>query len=77
MIDSCIQGLSPAADAGIRAGDLITKWGDAEIQSHAMFRSFVAKSKINEPVRVTLERHGSEETLTVTVKVGSKPLQFR
>ncbi|MEV4684322.1 S1C family serine protease [Streptomyces kurssanovii] len=57
----------PAAKAGIRAGDLITKLGGAEITTITSLAEALASERPGEKVSVTLERGGREQAVTVTL----------
>ena len=61
----------PAADAGLRAGDLVTRIGDATITDSNDLVAAVAAHKPGDEVRVTAERNG--RTVTVTVTLGTQP----
>lgn len=65
---------SPAEEAGIKPGDIITKWDDTEVDSPSKLRHLVAQSKVDTVVDVMLKRGDADESLQV--KVARKPLQF-
>ena len=56
---------SPAAQAGIRPGDLILKFNGREIRDFGELRRRVAQSKIGEPLDVELLRDGKKVSLQV------------
>ena len=56
---------SPAAQAGIRPGDLILKFNGREIRDFGELRRRVAQSKIGEPLDVELLRDGKKFSLQV------------
>jgi len=58
---------SPAAGAGIKSGDIITKWDKKNVSGPAELGLQVAWSKIGEKVTVTVQRGGKMLDLTVTV----------
>jgi len=62
---------SPAAAAGIRRGDIITKWDDKLVSGPAELGLQVAWSKIGEKAMVTV--HRGDETKKFTVVVGQRP----
>ncbi|MGW7285987.1 S1C family serine protease [Streptomyces sp. NPDC054847] len=57
----------PAAKAGIRAGDIITKLDDAEIATMTSLAEALASKRPGEEVSVTVERGGRERAVTVTL----------
>jgi S1-C subfamily serine protease len=64
---------TPAADAGIRTGDLIVGLDGKTIRSPSELSLAVLQKKPGDSVRVELKRGGS--TKTVTVKLGRRPNQ--
>ena len=57
-----------AADkAGIKSGDKILKVNDVEVTSTSYFRYQLYKYNIGDKIKITIERNGSEKTLTVTL----------
>ena len=74
IIGGLIQGASPAQEAGIQAGDVVTKWNERHVQSNEMFASFVANASVDEVVTLTVDRAGEHQEIDVTI--GVKPLQF-
>lgn len=57
-----------AADkAGIKKGDKILKIEDVEITNTSYFRYQLYKYDIGDKIKITVERNGSEKTLTVTL----------
>jgi putative serine protease PepD len=66
-----VRSGSPAADAGLQAGDVVTKVDDDEISSGDELRSAVAKHKPGDKVELTIRRGG--DTTTVTVTLGTRP----
>jgi S1-C subfamily serine protease len=57
----------PAAEAGVRAGDIITKLGGAQITTITSLAEALASERPGEEVSVTLERAGREQAVTVTL----------
>ncbi|MBX3386382.1 MAG: M28 family peptidase [Phycisphaeraceae bacterium] len=57
-----------AADAGIIAGDRLTKWNGEAIPDVAGWMEFLAKHAPGDVVQVTLMREGQELTLPVTLR---------
>ncbi len=60
---------SPAEAAGIRRGDIITKFGDTEITEYNLYETTLKNYFPQDKVKVTFYRSG--ETKTVTVTIGS------
>ncbi|SDE30083.1 serine protease Do [Paracoccus isoporae] len=57
----------PAAEAGVRAGDVIVRFDGNEIEDDRDLVARVAQAPIGEDVSVTVLRNGEEEQLTVTL----------
>jgi putative serine protease PepD len=66
-----IQGGSPAASAGLKAGDIITRFNGEAIGSADDLTSAVGATKPGDKVSVTYVRKGSTKTTTVTI--GTRP----
>ncbi|HEY9627421.1 MAG TPA: HhoA/HhoB/HtrA family serine endopeptidase [Coleofasciculaceae cyanobacterium] len=64
---------SPAARAGIRAGDVIQKIGNTAVTTADTVQSTVESSKIGEDLPLEIRRNG--QTLTIGVKPGVLPAQ--
>ena len=64
LVDAVGPG-SPAAQAGIRSGDLILKFNGREIRDFGELRRRVAQSKTGEPLDVELLRDGKKVSLQV------------
>jgi Do/DeqQ family serine protease len=62
---------SPAATAGLLAGDVIQKIGDQSITAAQEVQQQVAKSQVGQSLRITVWRKGKTET--VEVKLGDFP----
>ncbi len=60
------DGPGPAALAGIRAGDVITKIGDTPVATFADARTTLQKS--SGPTPITIERDGTPQTIVVNVQ---------
>lgn len=58
---------SPAGKAGIRQGDIITRFKDKEISEMTMLPTLVAQTPVGEKAKVTVFRKGKEKTVTVTI----------
>jgi serine protease Do len=59
----------PAAKAGLRAGDLILKFGGREVKTQADLPYLVGRTAPNTKVPVVIMRKGKEQTIRVTVGV--------
>ncbi len=64
-----VQSNSPASDAGLKAGDVITQFDGADIESYKDFLTKLYTKKPGDNVKLTINRNGS--TSTVNVKLGS------
>ena len=64
---SDIEPDSPAANAGIKSGDVITKYNGEKIKNLLHLRSLVVRTVINEKVEMAVIRDGKEHTLTTTI----------
>ena len=58
---------SPADKAGIKAGDIITRFAGKEISHMNMLPAIVAQTPVGQQVEVELVRNGEKKTVTVTV----------
>jgi S1-C subfamily serine protease len=59
---------SPAAKAGIKEGDIITKVGSDLIDATHSLQSLVTKHKVGDTVTLTLLRDGKTQTLDVKLE---------
>jgi putative serine protease PepD len=62
---------TPAARAGLKSGDVITKFGGASIGSADELRQLVDSKQPGDKVEVTAKRNGTTKTVTVTL--GTRP----
>ena len=58
---------SPAAKAGIRVGDVVLKFGPAEVRDANHLKSLIAQAPVGGEVKVKILRRGEERELTVKV----------
>jgi len=58
----------PAANAGIRAGDVILSVGATEVNTVAELTGTVQQARVGDRIRVVVLRGGREETFTVTLE---------
>ncbi len=63
---------SAAAEAGIKAGDIITAVDDVKLDEDHSLAELISKYKVGDEVKLTVRRRGDEGTVTVTVKLGSR-----
>jgi serine protease Do len=57
----------PAAKAGLKSGDLITRIGDTDIHSYRDMLNTIAQHKPGDKVAFHIRRDGKEENVTVTL----------
>ncbi len=62
---------SPAADAGLRVGDVIVKVGETPVSSPGILQSAVEFAPIHEPLTLTILR--DDKTIEVQVRPGEPP----
>lgn len=60
-----IQKGSPAEEAGLEKGDLITKFGDYDIKSSSFLKYYLYKYNVGDKVKVTYTRGTKANTITV------------
>jgi putative serine protease PepD len=62
---------SPAATAGLKAGDVITAWNDKTILNADGLTAYVTQSRVGDTVHITVRRGGETKHLTLTL--GQQP----
>ncbi|MEN8139714.1 MAG: DegQ family serine endoprotease [Thermodesulfobacteriota bacterium] len=62
-----VEQSSPAAKAGLRAGDIITRFNDKEIRQMSMLPSLVAQRRVGEKAKLTIFRQGKKKEVMVTL----------
>ena len=62
-----VEPKSPAAEAGIRSGDVVTQWKGQDVRSPSHLARLVAKSAVDQKTEVTVWRDGAKKAVTVTV----------
>ena len=67
----------PADKAGIKRGDVITKFNDIQVENSLQLRNMVAEAEPGSKVSVTIIRNGSLEQLPVTLGERPKDLAAR
>lgn len=68
---SAVLSGSPADKAGLKAGDVITKLDDTDVNSKQSLTTLLNKHQPGDNVRLTVQRNG--KTLHITVTLGSMP----
>jgi len=66
------DGGSPAAKAGLQAGDVVLSWNGAAVNNPSSLSTLVGKTPIGSKAKVTVWRSGQEVAFEVTV--GERPL---
>ena len=67
---SAVLENSPAAKAGLKSGDIITKIGETELTEGQTLSTAIAKSKPGDKVVITYIRDGQTKTTTATLEQG-------
>ena len=62
-----VQKGSPASEAGLEKGDVITKLGDYEIKNSSYLKYYLYKYNVGDKVKVTFIRGKKEMTKTLTL----------
>ena len=70
---SAVSGGGPAADAGLRGGDVITAFDGKAVSDSNGLVAAIAAHKPGDQVKVTVKRGSGTEELTVTL--GTQPAQ--
>lgn len=66
---------SPADKCGLKAGDIITKFGDREVSSMEELQSILSKKEAGEEIQMVVQRNdekGEYKEITLTVTLGAK-----
>jgi serine protease Do len=74
LVADVVEG-TPAAEAGLRSGDIITRAGGKAIDSPRALVNAVGAMRPGESLTVTVDRRGREETLRVTL--AERPREMR
>ena len=70
-----VQSGLPAASAGLKAGDVITKVGDTAVTSSTDLQSALYSHNINDTVKVTYYRDGKSNTADVKLSKSTSDLE--
>ena len=62
-----VESGSPAEKAGVQQGDVVTKIGTTTIDDSTTLSARIREASPGDVVKLTVERNGSEKTLTVTL----------
>lgn len=65
VVLASIEDNSPADEAGLEQGDIITKVEDTTVKSTAHFKYLLYKHEVGEEIKVTINRNGKEQTKTI------------
>ncbi len=68
VLVSEVTSEGPASKAGIKAGDVITKFGDVELSTFRDFRRQLYSHSIGDTVKLTINRSGEVLEVDVTLK---------
>lgn len=69
MGEQTVLSGSPAAKAGLKEGDIITKVNDTAIDQNNSLTSVLGHHAVKEKVTLTIERNGKQQTIDVTLGV--------
>jgi M6 family metalloprotease-like protein len=76
LVVSAVAEVSPAAQAGVRADDVLLKLDGAEPGSAAEVRDRLQQHVPGDTVAIVIERNGSRRELTATLGAVSRPLKI-
>jgi serine protease Do len=62
-----VSAFSPAEKAGIKAGDVITKFDGQKVTTFSEVNTLKSKHKSGDKVTLTVVRNGKEQNLTLTL----------
>lgn len=75
IVVASVQSGMPAANAGLKEGDVITKLGDTNVTSSADLQSALYKHKVGDTVSVTYYRNGKQATANLKLDKSSSDLK--
>lgn len=67
VIVTSVEKNSPAENGGMKANDIIVAIEGKEITSTAYLKYYLYQQKIGDKIKITVNRDGKEETLTITL----------
>ncbi len=62
-----VQSGSAAEHAGLKSGDIITKFGDYDISDYKYLKYYLYRYKVGDSVTITYTRNGEEHTTDITL----------
>lgn len=65
---SLVRPNTPAANAGIKQGDIIRRWNDRLVENELTLFSMVAEAPVNSKVDLVIDRKGEQISKSVTIK---------
>jgi putative serine protease PepD len=71
VVIGSVRSGTPAAGAGLRAGDVVTAMDGTQVRAASALESLIAAKQPGDHVRLTIRRGGSTHTVAVTL--GSRP----
>jgi serine protease Do len=66
---------SPAAQAGVQAGDIIRKFDGRDVKNFTALRMFVAQTQLDKQVELEIMRNG--KPLKVTMQIKEQPIDYQ
>ena len=70
-----VEDGSPAAEAGLQQGDIVTKVNDTEVSSSSEFKSIISNGKAGDIVTLTVNRDGETKEIKVELKSKTESAQ--
>ena len=67
VIVTSVEKNSPAENGGMKANDIIVAIEGKEVTSTAYLKYYLYQQKIGDKIKITVNRDGKEETLTITL----------
>lgn len=76
LVTRVVDG-SPAADAGLAAGDVIVAWGDEPLRSEYEVHEMLSKSEPGAEVELSVSRRGAQSSVFVTLGTAAEHMERR